>query len=566
MIRDDYDVIVIGAGAAGLSAASTAAAEGRKVLLLEHTDRVGGTTAVSGGMVWIPANHKMTGCGLSDSKEAAREYLSKTVPGGLDDARMQAYLERGDAAIRYLESHTSVRLRPVVRYPDYYPRVEGATPGGRVLEPVPYDGRELGSCFKFLRDPLPEFLLWGGMMIGREDIPKLRKIGKSLSATWHCTKLLARHALQRTKAHRGTSLVLGNALAARLYKSAIDLGVTFSLNTRVQSLQVEDGRIKGVTGVFEGVERCIRAKNAVILSTGGISHDTQLRGQYVPDNARQASATVNAGAKLNGARLASAAGAQLSQPTSQIDESLAFWVPVSTWTRADGSSAVFPHTVTDRSKPGLIAVNLAGQRFTNEALSYHEFGKAQLRDNTEGSPAWLICDRQFLWKYGLGKVRPFALSLKNDLASGYLRTGESITDLAVSISIPPAELLKTISAFNSHARMGQDPAFQRGSDIYQRHLGDAEHAPNPCVAPIEKGPFYAVAVRPSDLGMAAGIRTNAETQVLNANGTPIEGLYACGNDMESIMRGAYPGPGITLGPALVFGVIAGLNASGRSLQ
>jgi succinate dehydrogenase/fumarate reductase flavoprotein subunit len=217
--------------------------------------------------------------------------------------------------------------------------------------------------------------------------------------------------------------------------------------------------------------------------------------------------------------------------------------------------------VTDRSKPGLIAVDQRGKRFVNEALSYHEFVRAQLRRGAQAVPAWLVCDRRFLWRYGLGAVRPFTRRLGRHLASGYLRRAETLVDLAHGLGLPAQEFDATVAAWNHDARRGLDTRFGRGGDIYQRHLGDAEHQPNPCVGAIEAPPFYAVAVQPADLGMAAGIVTDEHARVLAADGQPIAGLYACGNDMQSAMNGAYPGPGITLGPALVFGYIAARHAA-----
>lgn len=556
-----HDVIVVGSGAAGLAAACTAAALGRKVLVLEHGDRVGGTTAISGGMVWIPANHKMAPAGLEDSAAAAREYLRATVPGCDDDPRMAAFLARGDEAVRFLEQHTSLKLQPVRRYPDYYPGMPGATAGGRVLEPVPFDGRELGADFALLRDPLPEFLLFGGMMVSREDLPVLRRVTRSPRAAWHALKLLRRYAAQRLRAHRGTSLVLGNALAARLLKSARDLGVEIALNASVREVLLREGRAAGVRVAVDGGERELQARDAVILATGGISHHGDLRQAYVPAAAGTLSATVRSGAERGGAHLASALGARLSPRAASIDQALAFWVPVSTSRRADGSEALFPHTVTDRAKPGLVAVDGQGARFVNEAVSYHEFVRAQLRDPSRRIPAWLVCDSRFLWKYGLGRVRPFALSTRKERESGYLRRAPTLLELAAAMGIPAGTFVATIRSFNEGARRGEDPAFGRGADIYQRHLGDADQQPNPCVAPIEAGPFYAVAVQPADLGMAAGIMTDEHARVLRADGAPVPGLYACGNDMHSVMNGAYPGPGITLGPALVFGYLAAKHAT-----
>ncbi len=565
MIDNNYDLIVVGAGAAGLTAASTAAAQGQSVLLLEHTDRIGGTTAISGGMVWIPANHKMAEIGVDDTISNAGTYLEQLVPGSKDDARMQAYLRHGDTAIRYLEAHTSLKLQPVRRYPDYYPTLSGATPGGRVLEPVPFNGSELGSDFALLRDPLPEFMLFGGMMISREDIPKLRRVSRSPAAALYVFKLLGRYARQRLRAHRGTTLVLGNALAARLFKSCRNLGVDIVLNVRVESLHFDGKRVAGLQGQVDGQPFSVGARAGVILATGGVSHDLGLRGNFVPAQAGQLSATVNAHSARGGVRLGYKTGGALSPNAHNVDNARAFWVPASSWQRKDGSTAVFPHTVTDRAKPGLIAVNQQGHRFVNEAVSYHEFVRAQLKLENHAIPAWLICDSKFLWKYGLGRVRPFALSTRRDIASGYLKKSPTLEALAELIGVPQEALVQTVGAFNMDAREGRDSQFNRGADIYQRHLGDGDHLPNPCVAPIEHAPYYAVQVIPADLGMAAGLLTDEHARVTSANGTPIEGLYACGNDMHSVMQGAYPGPGITLGPALVFGVIAAHHALGLPL-
>lgn len=564
MNNDAYDVIVVGSGAAGLSAACTAAALGKRVVVLEASDKLGGTTAISGGMVWIPANQKMDAAGITDSLEAARSYLGQTVGAAAGDARMEAFLRRGDEAIRFLEERTSLRLRPVRRYPDYYPEMPGATAGGRVLEPVPFDGARLGSEFPKLRDPLPEFMLLGGMMVSREDLPVLRRVGRSPRALWYASRLVARYALQRLRFHRGTTLVLGNALVARLLRSALDLKVEILLESPVVGLVIQEDAVVGVRVRHLGQARHLRAAGGVILATGGISHHPDLRRPYVPAAAGNATATFGPSGAQPGARLALSVGACMSEPVARLEDALAFWVPASRFVRANGTAAVFPHTVTDRAKPGLIAVNKQGRRFVNEAVSYHEFVRAQLRDADGNVPAWLVCDSKFLWKYGLGRVRPFTLSVETEVRSGYLRRAVSLQDLARQLEVAQERFVHTVATFNSGAALGKDPEFGRGSNIYQRHLGDPDHDPNPCVAPIERPPYYAVAVYPADLGMAAGISTDEHTRVLDAGGRPIQGLYACGNDMHSVMNGAYPGPGITLGPALVFGFIAGRHACERS--
>ncbi len=343
-----FDVVVIGAGAGGLTAAATAAASGCSVLVLEQAGVVGGTTAISGGMVWLPANHKTAEAGRPDTVEAARTYLAQTVPGD-DRARLEAFLARADEALRWLEANTALRLKPVLTYPDYQPELPGATAGGRVLEPVAFDGRTLGTAFALVRDPLPEFTLFGGMMISRADIPHLRRATRSLGSALHTARLLLRYGIERLGARRGTTLHLGNALVARLLKSALDRGVTILTNTRVENIGTDaDGRVRFLETKSTASRHLIEARRGIILATGGISHDAALRRRYVPAAAGDLTATVDHGGAPCGARLAEPLGGVLSEPT----EDGAFWVPGSVFTRADGRQAVFPHTVTDRAKPG----------------------------------------------------------------------------------------------------------------------------------------------------------------------------------------------------------------------
>ncbi|QWG11942.1 FAD-dependent oxidoreductase [Bradyrhizobium sediminis] len=551
---DAYDVIVIGAGAGGMTAAAVAAAEGLSVLLIEKTEFVGGTTAWSGGMIWIPDNALMKRAGLPDSRSDAADYLVSTVPEIENAELRETFLSRGPEAIEYLETNTEIRLQPVKVYPDYYPDKPGATAGGRVLEPVSFDGARLGEKFGRLRPPLPEFTLFGGMMVNRLDIPHLRKIGRSLRSTLRSLRLISQYALQRLRAPRGTTLHLGNALAARLYVSLLARNVDILFGTSVEQLLIDGDAVCGVRIKGPSGARSIAAHRGVVLATGGFSHDAELRKRFFPEAAGSISATSPAGTG-DGLRLAMAGGADIG--TCVADP--AYWVPASLFRRADGSQGVFPHTVTDRAKPGVIAVNASGRRFVNEALSYHEFVRAMLADGngTAERPFHLVCDRQFLWTYGLGRTRPFTWPIRRYVESGELIEASSIEALADSIGVERSALSGTVDRYNADARQGLDPEFGRGSTIYQRHLGDAGHLPNSCVAPIEQAPFYALRIYPADLGTAVGLKTDIHARVLGKNGAPIAGLYACGNDMGSIMNGNYPGPGITLGPALTFGYIAG---------
>jgi succinate dehydrogenase/fumarate reductase flavoprotein subunit len=552
-ISSEYDVVVLGAGAGGMTAACVAAAEGLRVVLIEKSPFVGGTMAVSGGMVWIPANSKMTQVGVADTTERARLYLQHIVRGSFNEELRRTFLTSGDKAIGYLEDKTSVRLRPVKVYPDYYPDLPGATTGGRVLEPVPFDGRALGEHFRLLRWPLPEFMLLGGMMIDRADIPHFRNAGRSLRSAARVARLLARYGWERLFVQRGASLYLGNALAGRLLHSLLTLKVDLLLNATVGRLIYDGASVRGVAMTDGSGRKEILAKRGVVLATGGFSHHPEMRAKYLPNSAGAFSAAcpTNTG---DGIELASLADGRVWHQNTDN----AFWTPVSHFVRRNGSEGIFPHTVTDRAKPGVIAVNRSGSRFANEAISYHEFVRAMFQAHDEGPsiPAYLICDRRFLWKYGLGAVKPFSLSLREHLRSGYLARGRTIGALARVLGIDPDNLETSVRRFNDDARAGVDRDFGRGRDAYQRYLGDADNQPNPCVAPIEHPPFYSVAVYPGDLGTVAGLVTDEKARVLDSSNRPISGLYACGNDMSSIMNGAYPGPGITLGPALTFGYLA----------
>lgn len=552
----DYDVIVAGAGAAGLTAACVAAAEGLATLLLEKSPLVGGTAAVSGGMVWIPANPKMAAAGIADSVDDARRYLERCAPPARDPAAREAFLGRGPEAIEYLEARTSLRLRPVPNYPDYYPELPGATLGGRVLEPVEFDAGLLGRHFALMRWPLREFMLFDGMMVARADLPHFRAVLSSPRSAARVARLVAQYAWQRMSAARGTTLVLGNALVGRLLKSALELKVSLRLNARVARVVMRDGRAAGVEVESNGRRETFGARAGVVLAGGGFSHDPELRARLLPATVSKRSPVCPADSG-DGIRAGLAAGGTMGECNSHN----AYWAPVSHFRRADGSEGVFPHTVADRGKPGIIAVTREGARFTSEAVSYHEFVLAMFRAGEAANPAFLLCDRRSLWQYGLGAVRPFTLSLAPHLASGYLVRAQTLEALAARLAIVPVGLARTVARYNEDARRGVDSAFGLGGNPYQRFLGDARNAPNPCMRPIEAAPFFALRLYPSDLGTSAGLLTDGAARVLDGAGRPVPGLYACGNDMNAIMDGAYPGPGITLGPALVFGYLAARGMS-----
>lgn len=554
------DVVVVGAGAAGMTAAATAAAHGSDVIVVEKTAFVGGNTSYSGGMVYVPNNDKMAEAGQPDDPVRAMAYLDATVPTPDGREARERFVTRGPEAVRFLEQNTAVRLKPVPFYPDYYPELEGAGEGMRVLEPLAFDAATLGTWFRRLRPPLPEFTILGGMMIAREDLPHFRNMWRQPRSFARATRLLLEYTLQRTRHHRGTRLVLGNALAGRLLKSLLDLGVEIRTDCAVEEVLTDGGRATGLR-VREGdVTFTIHASKGVILSTGGFSNSAAKRQAWLPDLVSPDSPFAP-GSTGDGLDLGVAAGGEVGIDNTNN----AYWSPVSVYTRSDGRKVVYPHTVTDRGKPGSLVVNTAGRRFTNEAVSYHRFGEALLSGNAETGnlPAWIVCDSTFIWKYGLGAIIPFTANLRPYREAGYLKTADSLPELARKLSIDEAGFAATTERFNADAARGKDSEFGRGEDVYSRYLGDADHGPNPCLAPLVKPPFHAIELMLSDLGTVAGLRTDDDCRVLGRNGQPIAGLYAVGNDMQSIMRGRYPGPGITLGPALTFGYLAGLHVAGN---
>lgn len=541
-----------------MTAAATAAAKGLSVLIVEKTEYVGGNTSFSGGMVYIPNNEKMAEAGQPDDPDLAMAYLDAAVPvEDGRDARMR-FIEKGAEAIRFLERFTSVRLKAVPFYPDYYPELEGASKGMRVLEPVAFDAAKLESWFSRLRPPIPEFTILGGMMVAREDLPHFRKMWQSPRSFARATRLVVEYAWQRVRHHRGSRLVLGNALAGRLLKSVLDLNVDIRTKCDVIEILGGSGRSTGLrlncgTGEIE-----VSARRAIMLATGGFSNSEQKRRDWLPETASPKSPFAP-GSTGDGLDLGVAAGGVVDTGNTNN----AYWSPASIYERQDGRTVVYPHTVTDRGKPGSIVVNSTGRRFTNEAISYHRFGEALLAGNAETGnlPAWIVCDSTFIWKYGLGAIIPFTRNLRPFLAAGYLYRADTLPELAKRLGVDPAGFASTLERFNADAATGVDREFGRGEDVYSRYLGDADHGPNPCLAPVDQAPFYAVELTLSDLGTVAGLRTDTDCRVLDSQGEPIAGLYAIGNDMHSIMRGRYPGPGITLGPALTFGYLAGLHAA-----
>jgi succinate dehydrogenase/fumarate reductase flavoprotein subunit len=560
--NESFDVVVIGAGGAGMSAALFAAIEGARVLLVERTAYLGGTTAYSAGTTWIPMTEKGLAVAPDDTVEKASGFLDRAVGERSSRALRTAFLENGHRAVSLLEKHTHVQYQVRQFHPDYLSELEGAVHRGRAIEPVPFDGRRLGPLFKLVRPPIPEFTVLGGMMVDRDDIQHLLNLSRSWRSFKYSARIILRHLADRLGHSRGTRLVMGNALIARLLCSLAERGVSIVTNTEVTALRQDARGVHGVVLTQDGVQRTIHARRGVVLASGGFNRHPQRRAAMLPgaDSQWCPGAPGHTGAAQD---LALAAGARYGEGSL----SHAFWAPVSVRRRADGSTAVFPHFIMDRGKPGMITVNQQGRRFLNEATSYHLFGIAMQKANASSPsvPAWLVCDAPALKRYGLGMIRPGGKGLGAFLKDGYLTQAASLAELATRLGMQPEVLQQTVAAFNADAAAGVDRAFQRGSTDYQRANGDASQGgPNPCLGPLATGPFYAIRLYPGDIGAATGLLTDADARTLDAAGKPIPGLYACGNDMHSIMGGAYPGPGITIGPGLTFAYLAARHAVSRA--
>jgi succinate dehydrogenase/fumarate reductase flavoprotein subunit len=549
-----FDVVVIGAGGAGMAAALYAAIAGLKTILIEHTAQVGGTTAYSAGSAWIPNTTHAVTVGAQDSLDNAALYLRHSVGNQSSESMRHAFLANGPAAVAQLENNSEVKFRARPLHPDYNSQLPGSSLKGRVLEAAPYDGRALKGLLKLIREPIPEFMILGGMMVNQEDVLHLLNMTRSLRSFRHAVKILARHAVDRLRHPRGTRLMMGNALVARLLVSLHQRQVPILLNASVAKVVNEADGVDGVVIEQGGTTRTIRVRGGLVAATGGFSRHPTRRAEML----RKPVAAYCPGAPGHTGQLHDLlieAGARYG--TDHRDT--AFWSPVSVRTRADGSTAVFPHFIFDRGRPGTITVNSKGQRFVNEALSYHPFTQAMFEANESAPsiPAFLITDEDGLRKYALGMVRPSRFGRAGFLKDGYLVSAPTLADLAVKLQIDPAALTQTIARFNGFAASGVDADFGRGETDYQRiTAGDLSHGPNPCLGPIARAPFYAVRLYPGDIGAATGLVTDENARALRADGSAIDRLYACGNDMNSVMGGNYPGPGITIGPGLVFSYVA----------
>jgi 3-oxosteroid 1-dehydrogenase len=559
-----YDVIVIGSGATGFLAALKAAQDGASVLMLEKGEQFGGTSAKSGGGIWIPNNPNIASAGVEDSPEKAFQYMRSIIPTEqVDDDTIRNYISNAPRMLSFLENHTDITFTPVEGYADYYPAIEGWLPGGRTMDPSPIDGRQLGDMLYKLIEAPPASRAMGifsmsileGMQI-LAAVPGWQKIMAGIIFRY-LTDIPG-----RLKGKRDRRLAQGNGLIGAMYLATQKLGVDFHLNSPVDDLIQEDGAIKGVVARLEGKTTRITANQGVIIAAGGFDHNEEMRQQYLPQPSKarwSAGATTNTGDLITIAQRYGAALGMMHE---------CWWAPVVK--TPDGVTVLF----SEKSKPGMIIVDKDGKRFMNEAITYNSYGECFHGAKERGHdcfPAYVVFNAEYRAKYMFGGMPQSTMSpdfMNPGMVgkNGVLTKGKTLDELAAKLGIDATGLQQTADRVSEFARTGIDEDFGRGSDDHDRMYGDESVTPNPCLGEMNKGPFYGAEIFPGDIGTKGGLAINHHGQVLSETGAPIPGLYAAGNSSASVMGNKYPGAGCTLGPAMTIAFLAAEHIHNKAKQ
>jgi 3-oxosteroid 1-dehydrogenase len=556
------DLLVVGSGAGAMVAAVAAHDRGGTPLLIEKSSQYGGSSAMSGGGLWIPNNHLMAGVGIPDTPEAAMEYLRATTAGVVSEDRLRAYADEAPKMARFLDEKTRVKLVALSEYPDYYQDAPGSKPGGRATETTNFDARLLGDEFLRMRESAIQSLIMGRIFMTIKEARTLFCKGPGWIRL--TMKLMGGYWLDlpwRFKSKRDRNLAMGNALVGMLRRSLMDRNIPLWLNTSARALVVEGDRVVGLVAEKDGHSIRIRANKGVILAAGGFESSQSMREKYLPNPTR---AEWTCGNPYNTGD-AIEMGLQIGASVDLMDD--AWWGPT---TVAPGEARA-RMLVIEKSLPGSILVNKRGERFVNEAMPYIDVVHVMYEKNTPENPsvpAYLIFDAEFRRKYPCGPMmlpgsqQPDRM-LPKIIRQQYLKKADTLEGVAALFGIDAAGLKATVAKFNGYARSGKDPDFRRGDTVFDRYYGDDHVTPNPSLGPIEKPPFYGLAAYPGDLGTKGGLKTDASARVLKESGEPIPGLYAIGNCSASVTGRTYPGPGSTLGPATTFGFIAARHATGE---
>ena len=507
-------------------------------------------------MTWLPNNSYMrtqetAKLGVVESRAEVIRYVEAVVGNRMRRDLVEAFIDNAPLMFDYMQAHTEVRFEAADE-PDYFPELDGASLHGRIFNPANYDAKKLGEWFWRMRPPLKTVMAFGGIMIDRADMIQLLQATKSPRAMFYTAKLLAKYGVERLRYPRGTKLTFGNALVAALLRSAVDAGVELRASTKALRLLRDEQRVRGVVVEHQGREVELTARRGVVLATGGFIHNDTLRRQLLdyPDQHQTMVIDENRG---EGIEMGVGIGATFGPENWQ--NALGYQVTV--MENPDGTRTKFLLILNERSKAGSVMVGPDGKRFANEAAPYNDLYHAQV--SAGAVPAWLICGHDFLRRNGLGLLRPgpaWLRPLGRFLKSGYIKRANTIAELGAKIGVDAATLEQTIARMNDHARAGHDPDFGRGNSLYDRKIGDPFHKPHPNLGPIATAPFYALAVWPGSTGTLAGLATNGNAEVVDAQGHPIGGLYAIGLDMHSAFSGTFPSAGCSLGPAMTFGFTA----------
>jgi 3-oxosteroid 1-dehydrogenase len=547
---ETFDLVAAGSGGGAFCAALVARAAGKRVLILEKTDLVGGTTATSGGVLWIPANRYMAAAGVDDSVEQANTYLDAVV-GENDDTpgastiRRRTYVEQARQMIDFLEDN-GVRLRRVPSWPDYVDAPGFSEPGRTVVSEL-FDLNTLGDWKDRLRPgflPLPAYL---------EEAMQLPDMKRSRAAVGTLLRILGRTLGSRLRGKHLSSA--GQALQGQMLKAALDAGAEVRTGARVKELLVEDGRVAGLVVDQGGTELRIGATDGVLINAGGFSRNSRMLEQYIPGASSDWTLTApgDTGDLIQEAMRVGAAVAQMDERVGN---------PVALPPDSEGGKPVVVHG--DLSKPHSMLVDQSGKRYMRETRSYVEVSRGILEHNREtpATPSWLVLDHRYLSTYPLAGNMRGAKKPQAWFDQGFLRKGDTIEALATACDIDPATLRASVERFNSLVQSGRDTDFGRGDHVYDNWLGDGLHSPSPTLGTIEQGPFYAMAVYPGDVSTFGGLVTDEHARVLRGDGTPITGLYATGTSTASVMGRGCPGAGASIGPAFTWGYVAGLHVTG----
>ena len=559
---EEFDLVVIGSGAGAMTAGIVAHDRKASALLIEKSDRYGGSSAMSGGSLWVPQSHFMAEAGIDDNREDAIAYLKEITAGAVDPAKLEAYVDAAPEAVRYLAEHAHLKMYSMPAYSDYYPRAEGSKPGGRSLDPETFDARSLGDDLLSMKDQNPQMLVMGRLFM---TIPESRTM-LTRAPGWIglMFKLMMRYMLDLTwrfKSKRDRFLAMGNSLVGMLRQAMLDRGIPLWLESGAREFVVEEGRVVGVVADRNGQPVRIRARQGVVVAAGGFEGNQAMREKYLPGPTKvewSCSNKANTGDLIELAR-------DLGAAVEFMDEG--WWGPVTVVPGEENARML----VIEKSLPGSVMVNKAGQRFVNEAAPYIDVVNAQYADDSEEAPCvpcYLVFDARFRKSYPVGPMLPGAqqpdLFLGQMLRDGYLKKANTVRELAAKLGVDADNLDATVTRMNEFAKTGKDLDFGRGDTVFDQYYGDEKVKPNPCLAPIVEAPFYGMEAYPGELGTKGGIRTDARARVLTEAGDVIPGLYAVGNCSSPVMGRTYAGAGATLGPATTFAYIAARDATADS--